>query len=66
MHKSTEFSVWLDKPENNEMLKNERVWKYCTGGVQCERASALLKQKWKLMKIMYQLQGGIDKYFKDF
>ena len=44
MRKSTEFSVWLDKPENNEMLKNERVWKHCTGGVQCERASALLKQ----------------------
>eukprot|EP00804_Cyclotella_cryptica_P022234 CCRYP_017941-RA/>CCRYP_017941-RA protein AED:0.09 eAED:0.09 QI:1297/1/1/1/0.5/0.66/3/272/314 len=47
---------------------------YCTGGVRCERASALLKQKIETeqdtkelgIKGVYQLQGGIDKYFKHF
>ena len=47
---------------------------YQTGGVRCERASALLKQKIETeddtkslgIKGVYQLQGGIDKYFKEF
>ncbi len=44
------------------------------GGVRCERASALLKTKIETekdtkalgIKGVYQLQGGIDKYFRDF
>jgi hypothetical protein len=47
---------------------------YCTGGIRCERASALLKYKMANdpatkdlnIKGVYQLQGGIDKYFKEF
>jgi hypothetical protein len=47
---------------------------YCTGGIRCERASALLKYKMETdpavkdldIKGVYQLQGGIDKYFKEF
>lgn len=47
---------------------------YCTGGVRCERASALLRHKIETeddvadlgIKGVYQLQGGIDKYFKHF
>jgi len=43
-------------------------------GVRCERASALLRMKMETeedvkaldIKGVYQLQGGIDKYFKDF
>jgi len=74
MRKSTEFPVWLDKPETKEMLRNKQVLMYCTGGVRCERASALLQTKIeneedvkKLgIKGIYQLQGGIDKYFKKF
>lgn len=46
---------------------------FSTGGVRCERASALLKYKMETepdtkdlgIKGVYQLQGGIDKYFKD-
>jgi predicted sulfurtransferase len=42
--------------------------------IECERASALLKQKMDTeedtkslgIKGVYQLQGGIDKYFKEF
>ena len=74
MRKSTEFPVWLDKPETKEMLRGKQVLMYCTGGVRCERASALLKQKIDTeedtkelgIKGVFQLQGGIDKYFKEF
>lgn len=74
MRKSTEFPIWLDKKETKEMLRGKQVLMYCTGGVRCERASALLKQKIETeddtkslgIKGVYQLQGGIDKYFKQF
>ncbi len=74
MRKSTEFPVWLDKPETKEMLRGKQVLMYCTGGVRCERASALLRTKIETeedtkaldIKGVYQLQGGIDKYFRDF
>mmetsp|Transcript_46795 Transcript_46795/g.98284 ORF Transcript_46795/g.98284 Transcript_46795/m.98284 type:complete len:745 (+) Transcript_46795:38-2272(+) len=74
MRKSTEFPMWLDKKETKEMLRGKQVLMYCTGGVRCERASALLKQKIDQeedtkelgIKGVYQLQGGIDKYFKEF
>ena len=72
--KSTEFPVWLDKPETQEQLKGKQVLMYCTGGIRCERASALLKYKMETdpqvknlgIQGVYQLQGGIDKYFKEF
>jgi len=74
MRKSTEFPVWLDKKETKEMLRGKQVLMYCTGGVRCERASALLKQKIDKeedtkelgIKGVFQLQGGVDKYFKEF
>lgn len=74
MRKSTEFPRWLDRKETKEMLRGKQVLMYCTGGVRCERASALLKQKIEMerdtaelgIKGVYQLQGGVDKYFKQF
>ncbi len=74
MRKSTEFPVWLDKPETKEKLRGKQVLMYCTGGVRCERASALLRTKMETeedtkalgIKGVYQLQGGIDKYFRDY
>lgn len=74
MRKSTEFPIWLDKDDTKEKLKGKQVLMYCTGGVRCERASALLKYKMdhdpdiqKLgIKGVFQLQGGIDKYFKEY
>lgn len=74
MRKSTEFPLWLDKQETKDMLRGKQVLMYCTGGVRCERASALLKQKIyeeddmkKLgIKGVFQLQGGVDKYFKEY
>jgi predicted sulfurtransferase len=74
MRKSTEFPAWLDKDETKEMMKGKQVLMYCTGGIRCERASALLKYKIETdpavkdlnIKGVFQLQGGIDKYFKEF
>ena len=74
MRKSTEFPPWLDKPETRQEMKGKQVLMYCTGGIRCERASALLKYKMETdpeikalgIKGVYQLQGGIDKYFKEF
>ena len=31
MRKSTEFPVWLDKPETKELMKGKQVLMYCTG-----------------------------------
>lgn len=66
MRKSTEFPVWLDKKETREEMKGKQVLMYCTGGIRCERASALLKYKMETdpeikdlgIKGVYQLQGG--------
>ena len=74
MRKSTEFPAWLDQDATKQKLKGKQVLMYCTGGVRCERASALLKYKMETddsvkdlnIKGVYQLQGGIDKYFKEF
>lgn len=43
-----------------EDLKDKTVVTYCTGGIRCEKASALLKQAG--FKDVYQLDGGIIKY----
>ncbi len=40
---------------------------YCTGGVRCERASALLKSEMAGdVKGVFQLDGGIEKYLQHF
>ena len=33
MRKSTEFPVWLDRPETKEQLKGKQVLMFCTGGI---------------------------------
>jgi predicted sulfurtransferase len=67
MRKSTDFSAWLDKPETKAKLDGKQVLMYCTGGIRCERASALLKTKiGDKVNGVFQLQGGIEKYFKEF
>jgi hypothetical protein len=56
------------------VISSQQVLMYCTGGIRCERATALLKYKMEKdpavqslgIKGVYQLQGGIDKYFKEF
>lgn len=38
---------------------------YCTGGIRCERASALLREK-GFENPIFQLQGGIHNYLEEF
>ncbi|PST85247.1 hypothetical protein C7T94_00295 [Pedobacter yulinensis] len=55
-----------DFPEKiNELAqyKNKKVLTYCTGGIKCEKASALLLHHG--FKDVYQLHGGIIKYGKE-
>jgi predicted sulfurtransferase len=67
MRKSTDFPSWLEKPETKKKLEGKTVLMYCTGGVRCERASSYLKTKMgNDVKGVYQLQGGIEKYLKEF
>ena len=44
-------------------LKNKKIITYCTGGIRCEKASALLKEKG--FKNVWQLYGGILNYGKE-
>ncbi|KAH8094057.1 hypothetical protein JL720_4046 [Aureococcus anophagefferens] len=39
---SHEFPRWLNLPETKKKLAGRSVLMYCTGGIRCERASALL------------------------
>lgn len=67
MRKSTDFPGWLRSETTKEKLAGKEVLMYCTGGVRCERASALLKREFgSSVKGVYQLQGGIEKYMQTF
>ena len=45
-------------------LKDRKVLMYCTGGIRCEKASALFRSKG--FKNVFQLHGGIVTYQKQF
>ncbi|CAN5693737.1 rhodanese-related sulfurtransferase [soil metagenome] len=47
-----------------EELKDKKVLMYCTGGIRCEKASALFRSKG--FKSVFQLHGGIVTYQKEF
>lgn len=40
--------------------------RYCTGGIRCERASALLVQRGLPADKVFQLEGGIHRYLEAF
>jgi predicted sulfurtransferase len=68
MRKSTDFAKWLGKEETKEKLRDKNVLLFCTGGVRCERASAYLNKSLgsEHVKGVYQLDGGVENYLKDF
>lgn len=45
-----------------EEMKEKPIVTYCTGGIRCEKASALMQEHG--FKNVYQLQGGILNYFE--
>ena len=61
----SEFPEWvennLEKHLGNQNSKN--IAMFCTGGIRCEKATTLLKNKG--FKNVFHLKGGILKYFQD-
>lgn len=55
-----ELPAWL---QQHQELKDKKVLIYCTGGIRCEKASAVLKQSG--VGAVYQLHGGIINYGKE-
>ena len=71
MRNSIEFPKWLNDPATKEKLNNKKVLMYCTGGIRCERATALLNQIEAVspelnLKGVYHMRGGIERYVKTF
>lgn len=56
------FREFPEKVAELEQFKDKTVVTYCTGGIKCEKASALLLKRG--FKDVYQLDGGIIKYAK--
>jgi UPF0176 protein len=57
------FRDFPDQIEALAKYKNKKVMTYCTGGIKCEKASALLLHHG--FTNVYQLHGGIIKYGKE-
>ncbi|KAI8893618.1 Rhodanese-like domain-containing protein [Globomyces pollinis-pini] len=62
MRVSTEFPQWVDKMKPE--LQGKQIMMFCTGGIRCERASALLREKG--LDNIYQMQGGIHRYLEKY
>jgi len=60
----SEFARWLDSGETQSKLRDKRVLMYCTGGVRCEKASALLRRR-GVAKSVEHLHGGIHRFQED-
>lgn len=54
------FPKWVK--ENLNPKKDKKVAMYCTGGIRCEKSTALLKQSG--FREVYHLNGGILKYLE--
>lgn len=74
MRNSLDFPKWLNAPENKKELQGRTVMMYCTGGIRCERATALLNQMTQAQdedegfqtKDVVMVRGGIERYLKTF
>ncbi|CAE7905676.1 STR6, partial [Symbiodinium necroappetens] len=68
---SHELPKWLGLPETQDMLKGKKVMMYCTGGIRCERFSALMSQLKQDNPEFetdgeFMLRGGIERYVRTF
>ena len=62
--KFSDFPGWLeDQGFSNEVKENKKIAMFCTGGIRCEKASSLMKREG--FKNVFQLKGGILKYFEN-
>lgn len=51
--------------DNQTLFDGRRVLMYCTGGVRCEKASALVKRECNVTSVA-QLHGGIERFLERF
>ncbi len=58
-----EFNEWPDKVKELNLEKDKKILIYCTGGIRCEKA--ILEMHKQGYQNVYQLDGGILKYFED-
>ncbi len=56
-----EFPEWVKK--NKDKLEGKKIAMFCTGGVRCEKSTALMKKEG--YNDVYHLEGGIIKYLED-
>lgn len=56
-----EFPDWVDQQEN--LKSKPKVAMFCTGGIRCEKSTALMRAKG--FDEVYHLQGGILKYLEE-
>jgi UPF0176 protein len=61
----TELPAWLDVQERlqGEAGKKTRVAMFCTGGIRCEKSTALMKMRG--FDEVFHLEGGILKYLEE-
>jgi UPF0176 protein len=57
----SELPEWTEK--NMDKLKNKKVAMFCTGGIRCEKSTALLKDMG--VEQVFHLKGGILQYLED-
>lgn len=59
------FTEFAEKAQElDENIKDKPVVMYCTGGIRCEKASSLFLKNYGFKEV-YQLEGGILKYFEE-
>ncbi len=56
-----DFPAWW--AENQDRLAGKRIAMFCTGGIRCEKSTALLRQHG--FEEVYHLRGGILKYLEE-
>jgi UPF0176 protein len=57
----SQFPAWVAK--NRDNLKGKRLAMFCTGGIRCEKATALMKAEG--IDDVHHLQGGILRYLEE-
>jgi UPF0176 protein len=59
----TELPAWLDAQPALQGDKKPKVAMFCTGGIRCEKSTALMKMRG--FDEVYHLEGGILKYLEE-
>lgn len=58
-----EFTDWIEEwIQENKISKEQKIAMYCTGGIRCEKSTALMKRLG--FENVYHLKGGILNYFE--